>query len=414
MYDAIVVGARVAGSPLAMHLARRGYRVLAVDRATFPSDTVSTHYIHQNGLARLRAWGLLDELLGTEPAAIRQAHFGYRGLQLSGWAEPVDGIDTAYAPRRTVLDALLVDAARRAGAEVIEGFTVAGLVFSEGRVVGIRGQERDRPMREFRAPIVVGADGCRSMVAAQAGAEAYKVVPATGVNYYAYYSGLDGDLHHRVGLHETWCGAWPTHDGLTVAAVICGRSRFKEFRRDVPGNYQAVWDEIHPELGAQMRDQGRRESDFVAMPHADNYYRQPWGPGWALVGDAAYHKDPYPGFGITDAFIHGEILAERLDQALSGERPFDDALAEYHKLRDEMSSENYEFTTTLSAFGELSPRLRGIFGAIRKSPEWTTRLFGLFAGGVGHDEIFSPEAVRRLYEETGTPHDRRVHPAGSA
>ncbi|MGW0663551.1 NAD(P)/FAD-dependent oxidoreductase [Streptodolium elevatio] len=409
MYDVIVVGARCAGSPTAMLLARRGHRVLVLDRASFPSDTVSTHYIHQSGLTRLRDWGLLGELAATNAPAIRRANFAYRDIELSGFADPVDGIDTGYAPRRAVLDEILVNAARRAGAEVVEGFGVSDLVFSEGRVVGVRGRERGGPEREFRAHIVIGADGCRSIVAKRTRAEPYKVVPATGVNYYAYHSGLDWALEHRVGFNEIWCGGWPTNDGLTVLAVICGKSRFKEFRQDVEANFQATFDEIHPELGAQLRDQGKREGDFVAMPHADNYYRHPWGPGWALVGDAGYHKDPYPGFGITDAFMHSEILVERLHQALSGERPMDSALAEYHKLRDETSASNYEFTTKLSAFGELSPRLRAVFGAIRRSPEWTTKLFGLFAGGVEHHEIFSRQAVERLYDDTGVPPHERVY-----
>ncbi|WP_436776726.1 NAD(P)/FAD-dependent oxidoreductase [Yinghuangia sp. YIM S09857] len=409
MYDVIVVGARCAGSPTAMLLARRGHRVLVLDRATFPSDTVSTHYIHQNGLARLRDWGLLDELRATDATPIRVAHFAYRDIAMSGFAEPVDGIDTTYAPRRAVLDEILVNAARRAGAEVVEGFGVSDLVFSEGRVVGVRGHEPGGLAREFRAAIVIGADGCRSVVAKATEAQAYKVVPATGVNYYAYHSGLDWALEHRVGFNGIWCGGWPTNHGLTVLAVICPKARFKEFRRDVPGNFQATFDEVHPELGAQLREQGEREGDFVAMPHADNYYRHPWGPGWALVGDAGYHKDPYPGFGITDAFMHGEILAERLHQALSGERSMDSALAEYHKLRDETSVRNYEFTTKLSAFGELSPRLNAVFGAIQRSPEWTTKLFGLFAGGVEHHEIFSREAMERLYDDTGVPAADRVY-----
>lgn len=101
------------------------------------------------------------------------------------------------------------------GAEVVEGFTVSDRVFSEGRVVGIRGSERDRPEMEFRASLVVGADGHRSTVARKTNAEPYKVRPAAGVNYYAYYSGLDAGPHHKVSDKETWLGVWPTHQAWT-------------------------------------------------------------------------------------------------------------------------------------------------------------------------------------------------------
>lgn len=178
MYDVIVVGGRCAGSPVAMHLAREGHRVLVVDRASFPSDAVSTHYIHQAGLLRLQSWGLLDEIIAAKTPALRKMNYSYRGIELNGFAEPVDGIDAVYCPRRVVLDEILLNASRRAGAEVIEGFTVSDLLFTDGRVTGIRGREGDGPEREFRATIVIGADGFHSTVAKRAGAELYNVRPA--------------------------------------------------------------------------------------------------------------------------------------------------------------------------------------------------------------------------------------------
>ncbi|WTW99397.1 NAD(P)/FAD-dependent oxidoreductase [Streptomycetaceae bacterium NBC_01309] len=408
MYDVIVVGARCAGSPVAMLLAQRGHRVLVVDSATFPSDTVSTHYIHQSGLVRLRTWGLLDEVTAKTPA-IRHMEFAYRGTELSGFADPVDGIDAVYCPRRTVLDEILVNAARRAGAEVVEGFTVSDLVFSEGRVVGVRGRECGRPEREFRASVVIGADGYRSTVARKTGAELYKVRPAAGANYYAYYSGLDAGLHHKVGLKGSWLGVWPTNDGLTMLALIVNRRLLTAFRQDVEAGFLDVVDEVTPQVGEQLRDQGKREGDFVPMRYADNYYRRAWGPGWALLGDAGYHKDPYTGFGITDAFVHADLLADRLDQVLSGGRPMDSALAEYQKIRDETSAAAYDLTVAMSEFTELPPMLRTMLAAMSTSQEWTNKLFGLFAGGVPHGDIFSREAVEKLYDDTGLPEEQRVY-----
>ncbi|MFD9692471.1 NAD(P)/FAD-dependent oxidoreductase [Kitasatospora sp. NPDC059146] len=414
VYDVIVVGARCAGSPLAMLLSRQGHRVLVVDRASFPSDSVSTHYIHQAGLLKLKEWGLLDEIVGAGTPALRTMHYAYRGIELNGFAEPVDGVDAVYCPRRTVLDEILVNAARRAGAEVLEGFTLTDLVFDGDQVVGIRGREGDGPEREFRSTVVVGADGFHSTVAKRTGAELYNVRPAAGFIYYSYYTGLeDWGLHHKTGMNERWFGTWPTNDGLQMLATICTRRQLKEFRQDVEGRFQAVFDDVSPEMGVQLRDQGRRVEDFKPMRYPDNYYRRAYGPGWALVGDAGYHKDPYTGWGITDAFLHGQLLADRLHQGLAGERPMEEALAEYNKLRDEESGDVYDFTTTLGELTELPPFFRATMSAMSATQEWTDRMLGLIGGIVEGYEIYAPDALERLYDSAGVPQDQRIYdPAG--
>jgi flavin-dependent dehydrogenase len=141
-YDAIVVGARCAGSPTAMLLARRGHKVLVVDRATFPSDTVSTHLLHPPGVASLRRWGLLERLTATGCPPIGTYAFDFGPFTISG-APGTGDTPLAYGPRRTVLDKLLVDAAAEAGAEVREGFTVEQVILEDGRVTGVRGHGRD-------------------------------------------------------------------------------------------------------------------------------------------------------------------------------------------------------------------------------------------------------------------------------
>ncbi|MFE0425529.1 NAD(P)/FAD-dependent oxidoreductase [Streptomyces sp. NPDC058953] len=409
MYDVIVVGARCAGSPVAMLLARRGHRVLVVDRSSFPSDAVSTHYIHQAGLMKLREWGLLGEIVDAGTPALREMHFSYRGVRLDGFAEPVGGIDAVYCPRRVVLDKILVDAARRAGAEVLDGFTMNDLVFSGDRVIGIRGRQGDGPEREFRATVVVGADGFHSNVARKAGAEQYNVRPASGFVYYSYFSGLDQGLRHKTGFNESWFGTWPTNDGVSMLSVICTRRQLKEFRRDAESAFLAVFDDIDPEMGERLRDTGRREEDFRPMRYPDNYYRRAYGPGWALVGDAGYHKDPYSGWGISDAFLHGQLLADRLHQGLAGERPMDEALAEYNKVRDEESAGVYDFTTAFGALTELPPFFRTTLEAVSRSREWTTKMLGVIGGVVPEYEIYARDSLERLYEDVGVPRERRIY-----
>jgi flavin-dependent dehydrogenase len=142
MFDVIVVGARCAGSPTAMLLARQGYRVLLVDRATFPSDTVSAHFIWPPGVACLKRWGLLERVLATNSPVIRTIRLDLGEFQLTGEPPAFEGVGEICAPRRTVLDKLLLDAAAEAGAEVRDAFTMTGLLSLVDRVTGVRGRPR--------------------------------------------------------------------------------------------------------------------------------------------------------------------------------------------------------------------------------------------------------------------------------
>ncbi len=389
MFDAIVVGARCAGSAVAMLLARQGHRVLVVDRATFPSDTVSTHYVQQSGLAKLRDWGLYERLVETGCTPVKHLTFSYTDILVTGFADPVQGIDVVYCPRRTVLDQLLVDAAREAGAEVREGFTVDELIWDEGRVVGIRGRQGTKSFEE-RAPIVIGADGSGSTVAKLTGAEVYRSIPAGCFVYYSYYSGLDWQGHHRTGFGEQQIGAWPTNDGLTLLAVMRKRDRYDEFRSDVEKNFLSIYREIVPDLADELESNGRREERFYPNRYPDNYYRTSHGPGWALVGDAGYHKDPFTGQGICDAFKHAELLAERVHQGLAAERDMDEALAEYVHIRDEETRGTFELTCSIAEL-RLTPRVDARFRAATQDPEDTKRFFAMIAGGYRSEDFFDAE-----------------------
>lgn len=394
MYDAIVVGARCAGSPVGMLLAKRGYRVLVVDRSTFPSDTVSTHYIQQRGLARLSAWGLLDKLVATGVPEMKHMTVSYKDIVIAGFADPIDGIDVTYAPRRTELDTILVEGARAAGAEVREGYTVRELIFEDGRVVGIRGAVADGDVQEERARIVIGADGRNSFVANAVGADFHKKVPAECFIYYTYYSGLRTEFHSRIGDLQQ-IGIWPTHHDQTLVAIMRKNDAFADFRADVEGNFLSIARDIVPEFAEELTTRGKREDQFYPMRYPDNYYRRSYGDGWALVGDAAYHKDPLTGLGISDAFEYGELLADRVHEGLGGERPMSEALAEYQRVRDEKSQSSFEFTCSISTL-ELTPQLLAVFRALGGNETYAKDFFTMIGGGMTGEEFFAPERVAKM------------------
>ena len=199
MHDVIVIGSRVAGAATAMLLARKGLKVLAVDRAAFPSDTLSTHQVQLPGVARLARWGVLDALAAAGTPETQSVRFDPGPVVLEGRFPEFQGVDAVYSPRRTLLDSTLVEAAREAGAEVREQFVVDELTVSDGRVSGIRGREGGRTTRE-RATLVIGADGKRSLVAKTVGAPAYHERPTLSMAYYTYWEDVPfegGEIYAR-------------------------------------------------------------------------------------------------------------------------------------------------------------------------------------------------------------------------
>jgi flavin-dependent dehydrogenase len=392
-YDAIVVGARCAGAPTAMLLARRGYRVLAVDRATFPSDTISTHLIHPPGVAALREWGLLDRLLATGCPGIDTYAFDFGSVEVAG-APGTTEEPLAYAPRRTVLDKLLVDAAVEAGAEVREGFTVDELVIEDGRVAGIRGHLKGGPAVAERARTVVGADGHHSLVARVVRPEQYNEKPPLQVSYYTYVSGLPMDGRYEVHLRPNrGFAAWPTNDEMTLVIAGWPRSELAANRKDIEGNVEATL-ALVPDFAARFRA-GRRETRFVGQSLA-NFMRKPFGPGWALVGDAGYTKDFITALGISDAFRDAELAAAALDDAFSGARRFGAALADYQSERDRRSLPFYEFTTQLAPLDPLPEELEQLLSAVQGNQEAMDEFARVGGAVTSPAEFLSEENVERL------------------
>lgn len=389
-FDAIVVGARCAGSPTAMLLARKGYRILVVDRASFPSDTLSTHILHPRGVSALSRWGLLDRLAATGCPPIDTYTYDFGPFTITGSPGTSDA-PVAYCPRRTILDKLLIDAAAQAGAEIRENFAVEEVLVEDGRVVAIRGRSKHGSPIIERAQVVVGADGRQSLVAEAVRPEHYDERPPLLAGYYTYWSSLPmGGRFENYIRDKRGFAAAPTHGGLTMVIVGWPYAEFAANKKEIEGNYLRTID-LAPAFAERLRG-ARREARFagVAVP---NYFRKPYGAGWALVGDAGYNRDFITGQGIMDAFYDAESCATALDRAFSGTRPFETAMSEYQRTRDARVKSMYEFTCQLATLEPPPPEMQQLFGAICGNQKAMDDFARMNAGTISPAEFFAPENV---------------------
>lgn len=355
MYDAIVVGARCAGSPTAMLLARKGYRVLLLDRHAFPSDTMHGHFIQLPGVLQLQRWGLLEQVVASNAPPIRVIATDIGDFLLPTPVKSLEDVDAHYAPRRFVLDTILVKAAVAAGAELREHFTVREIIWDGDRVVGVRGRANGGAMVTEYGRIVIGADGAHSIVARAVQAPTYNERPVVTCSYYSYFSDVSligNEIYLRPDRAHI---NFPTNNGLICAAIQVPIAGFHAFRADIEGNFFRALDRF-PALGERVRA-GRREERWYGTADLPNVFRKPYGPGWALVGDAGYVKDPMQAQGISDAFRDAEALAEAINVGVTGDVPLEDALARHEERRNDAVSSAYEANYAAAAFPPFPPEV---------------------------------------------------------
>jgi 2-polyprenyl-6-methoxyphenol hydroxylase-like FAD-dependent oxidoreductase len=399
-YDVIVVGARVAGAATAMLLARQGLRVLAVDRVSFPSDTISSHQLQVPGVALLQKWGLLGKLAaaGTPPA--RRVRFDAGGgLVLDGQFPAYEGVDVLYSPRRTLLDTILVEAAREAGAEVRENFRVTQLTASGGRITGIRGGARGRPEASESASLVIGADGKRSLVAGAVGARRYRERPVRSFASYSYWAGVPvsgGELYQRPGRAVA---VFPTNDELTMVYVAAPMTEFASARADLEGHYLRTLD-LCGDLGERVRS-GSRAERLRTTPDQPNTFRCSHGPGWALAGDAGVVMDSVSAQGMTHALRDASYLSAAVVAGLGGSRPLAGALRGHQRRRDRAIRGMYDFTLRLAAFPPATPAQRHFLAAIAADQQQTDRFLAAFAGIVPPEHYFTLRTAARILGSRG-------------
>ncbi len=403
------MGARCAGAPLATHLARAGLSVVLVDRASFPSDTASTHIFQAGGLAVLGRLGLTDRLVATGAPWLEMADFHLGGFSARvPWPyEPTDP-GPALCVRRPVLDAILLDAARDAGVTVHTATPVTELVREGGRVAGVvTGGESGE--RRLLAPLVVGADGRSSKVARLVGARTYNVAPNERFGFWAYFEGATWPEPAAILLvrDERFVTACPTDAGLYMVGVLPALDEMASFTIDVEASYDryvALCPQLTDTLaGAHRTARPRGISVF------NGFFRESAGPGWVLVGDAGHFKDPAPGQGISDAFRQGEALAAAIVDAGGRAPAIDEATARWWRWRDRDAAGMHWFAHDLGAAGPIPIVFGGIVRGLAREPDGLRRAVDVFNHRVAPKELLTP---RRLVVAAGRAIASRNHPPG--
>jgi 2-polyprenyl-6-methoxyphenol hydroxylase-like FAD-dependent oxidoreductase len=350
-YEVVVVGARCAGAATAMLLARAGVRVALVDHAPGGSDTLSVHALMRAGVIQLQRWGLLDQVIAADTPAVRRTVFRYGDAMTAVSLKRVGGVDALYAPRGSVLHPILVDAAAAAGADVLIGISVTDVKRAcDGRVIGVVGHDHRHERVGVRAAVTIGADGVHSTVARAVGAAVERQASHASSAIYAHMSGLQTGGYEWFYAPGVTAALIPTNDGQTWVSVGAPPGRFgAELAGDLPGSLRRLLSEASPELAARVAGAapaGRLRS-FAGLP---GFMRRPWGPGWALVGDAGYYRDPITAYGMSDGLRDAQLLAEATAALLAGERGEEAAMGEYHQTRNRLSERLFAATENIASY----------------------------------------------------------------
>jgi 2-polyprenyl-6-methoxyphenol hydroxylase-like FAD-dependent oxidoreductase len=399
MYDAIVIGGRCAGAVTAMLLARHGHRVLLLDRETFPSDVPRGHFIRRHGPKRLAEWGLLERVVATNcpPLTTHLTDFG--DFPLIGRDIRIGKVAWGYGPRRRQLDQVLVDAAVESGAEFRPNFSVEGCLWDGDQVVGIRGRENRRDTNyEERAQITIGADGRNSFLARAVGAPSYEEVPALTCWYFSYWSGVPTEGFELYVRNKRAIFSFLTNDNLFAIFIAWPIDEFHSIKADIEGQFMQAVDLV-PGFAERVRC-GHREERFYGAADLPNFLRRPFGPGWALVGDAGCHKDPFAALGVCDAFRDADFLAAALNEGLSGQTPLSEALMTYERRRNEATIPEYYDNISRARFSPLSAEFRQLRLALRGNQEDTNRFIMAREGMIQPEEFCNSETLERIHSKS--------------
>lgn len=409
-FDAIIVGARVAGCATAALLAQQGARVLLLERTTFPAPTVSCPVFYGNSMAVLERIGVLHDIEALGAPKIR--YYGVRTDEFDMVARlPAShGRDYAYSIRRERMDAAILKRIRTyPGITVREGFNVTSLIWANGRVVGVRGRQHGGSEQACYARAVIGADGKRSFVARAVGAAIYASHPNPACVYYAYYRNFT-PLHEPsavvyASLKDTGRGVlvFDADADLTVVSVGIPTAEFDTARKNPEAALEDVWRSF-PEVAERGRN-AERVTPVMGQGPVDSFYRQSYGQGWALVGDAGHYIDPITGQGINYALLGAELLADAWARwhAPGARISWTSAMATYQAQRDAATRPHYdlyELGSSMENVQKLGIDLGGmLFRAISRRPSVATQYVGMANGATPVREFMSPLNLLRILVE---------------
>ena len=395
MYDAIVIGARCAGAVTAMLLARRGYRVLLLERGIMPSERHQGHFIHKHGPKRLAEWGLLEKVVATNcpPIVTHLTDFG--DFALIGREVRVGNVAWGYGPRRRHLDQVLVEAAIEAGADFRQNFLVESLIWDDHRVLGLRGRDRCQSTSGVeRAHIIIGADGKNSALARAVRAPSYEEVPALTCWYFSYWTGVPTEGFELYIRDKRAIFSFSTNDNLFAIFIAWPIDEFRSVKANVETEFMKAVDLV-PEFSERVRC-GRREERFYGTANLPNFLRRPFGQGWALVGDASCHKDPFMALGICDALRDADFLTAAVHEGLAGQSPMDEALMRYERRRNEATMADYRENMAAARFFDMPAELLQLRAALRGNEEDTRRFIMAREGMIPSEEFFNAGNLERI------------------
>jgi flavin-dependent dehydrogenase len=391
--------------------------VLLIDRADFPSDTISTHFLHPRCTSYLQSWGLLDRVLAATPSwsEVIQSR---EGIQIRG-TQPLAAIQARLrslghssesavqlwcAPRRAFLDQLLLDAAGESGVEILLGCRVEGLLFEGGRVAGVRGRLKSGAGLLARAGVVIGADGRRSFVADAVRATARDVRREGTFAYYTYFSGVRQHSHLRF-RGRLGVSSYPTNDGLQHVLCFGPIAWAGDFRRSIERHYHRILAFCAPDLSALIAESGRREERFAGAIDQVAFFHEPYGPGWALVGDAGCTVDQCTAIGMMHALRDAQLLADSLHRWLAGDAPYDEALAAFGAMRDRDTAGHYEMVAALARMRPLPEEILRLHAALvmTSNQRDVDRLLGVTGEVVRVEDFYTETNLARIIASAPDP-----------
>lgn len=355
---------------------------------------MSTHLVHPPAIRRLRGWGALDDIRNSNCPPIRRYGLNVGDVHLLAALPAVDGVDEAYAPRRFVIDSVLVEAATAAGAELRENTSVTGLLWEDDRVVGVRCSSGGR-RETLRARLVVGADGTHSRVAKAVDARTYLERPTRLASIWTYWQGSSVVDVPTWRDEHNYAFAWPTNDGAVLAGVTWPVSAFSELDRTDPRvPYLAALERMAPELAEEIRS-GEQDGRWLSGS-VPNFYRESSGPGWALIGDAGYSRDPATASGISDALLSADLLATNVAEHFEAPEALDRAVLTYEAARNAATRPYYEYTCDFAKLTPYPEDVLQLLGIASSQPQQAMSLTGLFSQTAAPRDFFSAANLQAI------------------